>query len=49
MADERRQPVDALFGRLPGLFASLRQGLKPDAPSPNGAISRVVSEVKLYV
>ena len=48
MADAYRQPVDALFGQLPGLFASLRQGLKPDAPSPNGAISRVVSEVKIY-
>jgi tagatose-6-phosphate ketose/aldose isomerase len=48
MADERRHPVDAMFGLLPGLFASLWQGLKPDAPSPNGAISRVVSEVKIY-
>jgi hypothetical protein len=49
MADERRTPVDGLFGQLLGLFASLRQGSKPDAPSPNGAISRVVSEVKIYV
>jgi hypothetical protein len=48
MADERRPPADALFGLLPGLFASLRQGLKPDAPSPNDAIGRVVSEVKIY-
>jgi hypothetical protein len=48
MADERRHPVDVMFGLLLGLFASLRQGLKPDAPSPNGAISRVVSEVKIY-
>ena len=48
MADERRPPGDALFGRLPGLFASLRQGLKPDTLSPNGAVSRVVSEVKIY-
>jgi D-galactosamine 6-phosphate deaminase/isomerase len=48
MADEYRPPVDVLFGQLLGLFASLRQGLKPDAPSPNGAISRVVSEVKIY-
>ena len=48
MADERRPHVDALFVQLLGLFASLRQGLKPDAPSPNGAISHVVSEVKIY-
>jgi tagatose-6-phosphate ketose/aldose isomerase len=49
IADARRPPVDALFGQLPGLFASLRQGLRPDTPSPNGAISRVVSEVRSYV
>jgi tagatose-6-phosphate ketose/aldose isomerase len=49
MADERRPTVDAMFGQLLGLFASLRQDLKPDALSPNGAISRVVSEVKIYV
>jgi tagatose-6-phosphate ketose/aldose isomerase len=49
MADERRPTVDTMFGQLPGLFASLRQGLKPDGLSPNGAISRVVSEVKIYV
>jgi len=40
--------VDAMFGQLPGLFASMRQGLKTDAPSPNGAISRIVAEVKIY-
>jgi D-galactosamine 6-phosphate deaminase/isomerase len=49
MADAYRPPVDALFGQLLGLFAPLRQGLKPDTPSPNGANSRVVSEVKIYV
>jgi tagatose-6-phosphate ketose/aldose isomerase len=49
MADAYRQPVDALFGQLPGSFTPLRQGLKPDTPSPNGAIGRVVSEVKIYV
>lgn len=47
-ADEYRPPVDVLFGQLLGLFSSLRQGLKPDTPSPNGAINRVVSEVKIY-
>jgi D-galactosamine 6-phosphate deaminase/isomerase len=48
MADAYGPPVDAPFGQLLGLFVSLRQGLKPDTPSPNGAISRVVSEVKIY-
>jgi hypothetical protein len=48
MADAYRPPADALFGQLIGLFASLRQGFKPDTPRPNGAISRVISEVKIY-
>jgi tagatose-6-phosphate ketose/aldose isomerase len=42
-----RPPLDVLFGQLLGLFASLRCGLHPDNPSPNGAISRVVSGVAL--
>jgi tagatose-6-phosphate ketose/aldose isomerase len=33
---------------LLGLFASLRCGLKPDQPSPNGAITRVVSPIQTY-
>jgi hypothetical protein len=47
-ANAYRPPVDSLLGQLLGLFASLRQGLKPDTPSPNGAIGRVVSEVNIY-
>jgi len=37
-----------ILGQLLGLFASLRCGLKPDQPSPNGAITRVVQPIKLY-
>jgi tagatose-6-phosphate ketose/aldose isomerase len=48
IADEYRPPVDVLFGQLLGLFASLQHGLQPDTPSPNGAISRVVSKIKIY-
>jgi tagatose-6-phosphate ketose/aldose isomerase len=47
-ADEYRPAVDVMLGQLLGLFASLRSGLKPDQPSPNGAISRVVAPIKLY-
>jgi len=43
-----RPPVDVLIGQLLGLFASIKLGLKPDAPSPGGAISRVVSKVRIY-
>ena len=46
--DEYRPSVDVMLGQLLGLFASLRSGLKPDQPSPNGAISRVVAPIKLY-
>jgi tagatose-6-phosphate ketose/aldose isomerase len=46
--DDCRPPVDVLFGQLIGLFVSLRCNLTPDQPSPNGAISRVVQDVKIY-
>jgi tagatose-6-phosphate ketose/aldose isomerase len=46
--DLYRPPVDILFGQLLGLFASLRCGLTPDSPSPNGAISRVVQPISIY-
>jgi tagatose-6-phosphate ketose/aldose isomerase len=46
--DEYRPPVDVMFGQLLGLFSSLQHGRKPDNPSPNGTINRVVSKVKTY-
>ena len=48
VADCYRPPVDVFIGQLLGLFSSIRLGLKPDAPSPRGAISRVVSQVRIY-
>jgi tagatose-6-phosphate ketose/aldose isomerase len=48
LGDDYRAPVDVMLGQLLGLFCSLRLGLKPDSPSPNGAISRVVSHVNIY-
>jgi tagatose-6-phosphate ketose/aldose isomerase len=48
LRDEYRAPVDVMLAQLLGLFSSLRLGLKPDSPSPNGAISRVVSQVNIY-
>lgn len=47
-ADEYRPALDVILGQLLGLFASMSCGLKPDQPSPNGAITRVVSPIKLY-
>lgn len=46
--DQYRPVLDVMFGQLIGLFASMRCGLKPDRPSPTGAISRVVQPIKLY-
>ena len=48
LPDDCRPPLDVLVGQLLGLFASLRAGLKPDNPSPNGAISRVVSGIRIH-
>jgi tagatose-6-phosphate ketose/aldose isomerase len=47
-ADYHRPVLDVMFGQLLGLFTSMRCGLKPDQPSPNGAITRVVQPIKLY-
>jgi len=46
--DLYRPPVDVLFGQLLGLYFSLAQGLKPDAPSPQGVINRVVASFTVY-
>jgi len=46
--DHHRPVLDVMLGQLLGLFTSMRCGLKPDQPSPNGAITRVVQPIKLY-
>jgi tagatose-6-phosphate ketose/aldose isomerase len=47
--DDLYRPVlDVMLGQLLGLFASMRCGLKPDQPSPSGAITRVVQPIQLY-
>jgi tagatose-6-phosphate ketose/aldose isomerase len=48
LRDDYRAPVDVMLGQALGLFSSLKLGLKPDRPSPNGAISRVVNHVNIY-
>jgi len=47
-SDLYRPVLDVMLGQLLGLFTSMRCGLKPDQPSPNGAITRVVQPIKLY-
>jgi tagatose-6-phosphate ketose/aldose isomerase len=41
-------PLFVCVGQLLGLCASLRAGLRPDEPSPHGAISRVVTHVAIH-
>jgi len=41
-------PLFVLVGQLLGLSASVREGLRPDEPSPHGAISRVVTHVTIH-
>ena len=48
LSDDYRTAVDVIFGQLLGLFGSLRWNLRPDFPSPNGAISRVVQGVNIH-
>jgi tagatose-6-phosphate ketose/aldose isomerase len=48
VSDALRPPLDVIVGQLLGLFCSLEHGLKPDTPSPTGAISRVVSHVRIH-
>ncbi|HEY3234583.1 MAG TPA: hypothetical protein VGJ84_07690 [Polyangiaceae bacterium] len=48
LGDDYRPVLDVIFAQLLGLFASLRHGLQPDAPSPNGVIRRVVTGLRLH-
>lgn len=46
--DAYRPPLDVILGQLLGLFFSIRCNLKPDIPSPSGAITRVVQNVSIH-
>ena len=48
VVDDHLAPVMVLFGQLLGLYSSIAQGLRPDAPSPDGVINRVVSGVEMH-
>jgi tagatose-6-phosphate ketose/aldose isomerase len=48
ISDHYLPPLFVPVGQLLGLFASLKEGLKPDEPSPQGAINRVVSHITIH-
>jgi tagatose-6-phosphate ketose/aldose isomerase len=46
--DDQGSLLELVVGQLLALHCSLRNGLKPDSPSENGAIHRVVEQFVLY-
>jgi tagatose-6-phosphate ketose/aldose isomerase len=46
--DDMRAICAVLTGQILGVYRSLALGLRPDAPSPSGAISRVVRGVTIH-
>jgi tagatose-6-phosphate ketose/aldose isomerase len=40
--------VDVIFGQMLGLYCSVAHELKPDSPSPDGVINRVVQKFRIY-
>jgi tagatose-6-phosphate ketose/aldose isomerase len=47
--DDLRTPFEILIPQLLGYHLSLRLGLNPDNPSPEGVINRVVRGVKIHI
>jgi tagatose-6-phosphate ketose/aldose isomerase len=48
LADGLRTPFEIVFAQLLAYHLSLRAGLDPDNPSPEGVIRRVVEGVRIY-
>ncbi len=49
IADAYRPAVDVIFSQMLGLFTAIELGIRPDTPSPNGLISRVVEQFEIHV
>ncbi len=48
IGDAYRPVVDVIFGQMLGLYCSVAHELKPDSPSPDGVINRVVQKFRIY-
>jgi tagatose-6-phosphate ketose/aldose isomerase len=46
--DGYRPVLDVILGQLLGLYCSLAHQLKPDSPSAEGVIHRVVQKFRIY-
>ena len=49
IGDENAPLIDVLIGQLLGFFRSMQEGLRPDSPSEDGVINRVVQGFTLHV
>jgi tagatose-6-phosphate ketose/aldose isomerase len=48
LPDHLRTPFEVVFAQILGYYLSLKAGLNPDQPSPDGVIARVVPEFRIY-
>jgi tagatose-6-phosphate ketose/aldose isomerase len=48
LGDENLPVIQVLVGQLLAFFRSIQEGLRPDSPSEDGVISRVVQEFQLH-
>ena len=46
LSDAFRPLLDVVVGQLLALWSALARGVRPDTPSPNGAIQRVVTRIR---
>jgi tagatose-6-phosphate ketose/aldose isomerase len=49
LSDDNSPVIDVLVGQLLAFFRCLNEGLRPDSPSENGSISRVVQSFELHL
>jgi len=49
LGDENSPVIDVIVGQWLGFFRCLREGLRPDSPSEDGVISRVVKTFTLHL
>jgi tagatose-6-phosphate ketose/aldose isomerase len=49
LGDENSAIIDVLVGQLLAFFCCLEAGFRPDSPSENGIISRVVQSFTLHL
>jgi tagatose-6-phosphate ketose/aldose isomerase len=48
LADEEMALIDVVVGQLLAFFRCLAEGIRPDSPSTDGVISRVVSDFEIH-